>query len=273
MRRALAAVASAAVFVPAAAQAQVPAASFSYSPASPLSGQVVTFTSTTTGTITGLAWDLDGNGACDDALGATAARAFATGGQYGVTLCVNGDASLQKQTIVVRNRPPVASFSFAPVFPLVRDTVMLTSTSADPDGPIAAQAWDIDGDGQYDDGGAVVASITFGRPGAPHGRGEGCGPRRRDLRGAPGDNRGQHLPIELLSPFPVVRLTGVFGRSAMRVERLAVRAPSDAKVRLSCAGRDLPLPAQDRGAGEARAALPPARAPPPLGHGAQGVRD
>jgi hypothetical protein len=239
VRRALAALASAAVFVPVAAQAQVPAASFSYSPASPLSGQVVTFTSTTTGTITGLAWDLDGNGACDDALGASAARSFATSGLYGVTLCVNGDASLQKQTIVVRNRPPVASFSFAPVSPLVRDTVMLTSTSADPDGPIAGQAWDIDGDGQYDDGGAVVASIAFGRPGA-----HTVGVRVVDRDGATSVARRVITvatpPIELLSPFPVVRLSGVFGRSAMRVDRLAVRAPSDAKVRLSCAGRDCP---------------------------------
>ena len=51
------------------AWAQAPVASFTYSPASPLSAQVVTFTSTSTGSITSLAWDLDGDGACDDAFG------------------------------------------------------------------------------------------------------------------------------------------------------------------------------------------------------------
>jgi PKD repeat protein len=228
-----------AVLVPASASAQVPAASFSYSPASPLSGQTVMFTSTATGTITSLAWDLDGNGACDDATGASAARAFPSGGAYGVTLCVNGDASLQKQTIVVRNRPPVASFSFAPLAPMIHDTVMLTSTSADPDGPIAAQAWDIDGDGQYDDGGAVVANITFGRIGV-----HTVGLRVVDRDGASALSRRTIAvgtpPVGLLSPFPVVRLIGSFGRSVLRVDRLAVRAPGEARVRLTCRGRGCP---------------------------------
>ncbi len=235
----LAAVAAGAVLLPAAASAQVAAASFSYSPPSPLSGQMVRFTSTATGTITSLGWDLDGNGACDDAAGTSAARAFPTAGNYGVTLCVNGDASLQKQTIVVRNRPPVASFTLAPNSPLVRDKVMLTSTSADPDGPIAAQAWDIDGDGQYDDGGGVLANIAFGRVGA-----HTVGLRVVDRDGAAAVVRRVIVvgtpPVVLLSPFPVVRLIGTFGRSALRVDRLAVRAPADAEVRLSCHGRDCP---------------------------------
>ena len=45
---------------------------------------------------------------------------------------------------------------------------------------------------------------------------------------------------ELLSPFPVVRLSGSFGASALRVERLAVRAPDGVSVRLACRGRDCP---------------------------------
>jgi hypothetical protein len=236
---ALAALVCAATLLPAPAHAQVPAASFSFSPASPLSGQMVRFTSTATGMITSLAWDLDGNGACDDATGASAARAFATAGRYGVTLCVNGDASLQKQTIVVRNRPPVASFSFAPLAPMVRDPVMLTSTSLDPDGPIAAQAWDIDGDGQYDDGGNVLAGIAFGRAGL-----HTVGLRVVDRDGAAAVTRRVIAvgtpPVELLSPFPVVRLSVSFGRAALRVDRLAVRAPEAAKVRLSCRGRGCP---------------------------------
>ena len=75
-------------------------ASFTYSPASPLSGQLVTFSSTSTGTITSLAWDLDGDGACDDAAGADGRRARSRPpGGYAVSLCVNVDAAIQKQTI------------------------------------------------------------------------------------------------------------------------------------------------------------------------------
>ena len=118
-----------------------------------------------------------------------------------MTLCVNGDAAIQKQTIVVRNRPPVASFAFSPSAPMLRETVMLTSTSADPDGPIAAQAWDIDGDGQYDDGGGVVASIAFGRVGA-HTVGLRVVDRDgADVGGAPADPGG-HARARAAQPVP-----------------------------------------------------------------------
>ena len=110
---------------------------------------------------------------------------------------------------------------------------MLTSTSADPDGPIASQAWDIDGDGQYDDGGGVVASIAFGRAG-PH----TVGVRVVDRDGAAAVARRVITVaprVRLLSPFPVVRLSGRFGKSALRVERLAVRAPTARRFGLRAA--------------------------------------
>ncbi len=233
------AVCCAAALLPAAARAQAPVASFGYTPASPLSGQLVTFSSTSTGAITSLAWDLDGDGACDNATGAVAARSFAIAGQYEVSLCVNGDAALQRQTIAVRNRPPSASFTISPSAPLLREAVMLTSTSADPDGPITSQAWDLDGDGQYDDSGAVVAAIAFGRAGA-----HTVGLRVVDRDGAAAVARRQIVAgtaaPEPLSPFPIVRLSGRFGVSALRVERLAVRAPDGVSVRLACRGRDCP---------------------------------
>ena len=103
----LALVVLAALALPASAVAQAPVASFTYSPASPLSGQLVTFSSTSTGTITSLDWDLDGDGACDDAAGATASRSFPAAGEYPVSLCVNLGASTQKQTID-RPQPPAA---------------------------------------------------------------------------------------------------------------------------------------------------------------------
>jgi hypothetical protein len=63
--------------------AVAPEASFSVDPAAPVAGEEVRFTDTSTGFSPGLPlqrdWDLDGDGAYDDASGATAARAFPAG--------------------------------------------------------------------------------------------------------------------------------------------------------------------------------------------------
>ena len=58
----------------------VPVPSFTYSPTQPLTGQTITFTSTSTGA-TIITWDLDGDGYCDDASGSTATASFASSGQ------------------------------------------------------------------------------------------------------------------------------------------------------------------------------------------------
>src|SRR5687767_13661171 len=111
---------------------------FTYSPEAPLTNEVVTFTAQTSGTIT---WDLDGDGACDDAAGPTASRSFETAGDYSIRMCVNGDELINKRTLTVQNRVPVASFSYAPAAPMVGEAVTMTSTSTDADGPIVAQSW------------------------------------------------------------------------------------------------------------------------------------
>ena len=71
-----------------------PQASFGFSPSSPRVGEPVTFTSTSTdsdGTLTEQAWDLDGDGALDDATGAAAQASYATAGQRTVSLRVSDD--------------------------------------------------------------------------------------------------------------------------------------------------------------------------------------
>jgi len=55
------------------------------------------------------------------------------------------------------NRPPTAWFTATPSTPRVGQTVWLSSTSRDPDGPLARHAWDLDGDGAFDDGTATSA--------------------------------------------------------------------------------------------------------------------
>ena len=42
---------------------------------------------------------------------------------------------------------------------------MLTSTSFDPDGPIVAQQWDLDGDGAFDDAQGETAPNTWPKAG------------------------------------------------------------------------------------------------------------
>jgi hypothetical protein len=71
-----------------------PDASFDLSPAVSRSGRVVTFTSTSVdpdGDITRFAWDLDGDGAFDDAEGATVKRRYGRPGVYAIGLQVTDD--------------------------------------------------------------------------------------------------------------------------------------------------------------------------------------
>ena len=99
-----------------------------------------------------------------------------------MTLCVNGDASLQKQFDRVRNRPPRASFSLRPA--RTATTVMLTSTSLDPDGPIVGLRL-----GPRRRRGVRRRLRHRGHDRARHGP-----PPRRPARGGPRRRRGVGVP-------------------------------------------------------------------------------
>jgi YD repeat-containing protein len=150
---------------------RAPVAAFSSAPASPSTGDSITFTSSSSdpdGSVASQAWDLDNDGAYDDGSAATAARSFPKAGTYTVGLRVTDDSGTSttiSHTVTVANRLPVASFTSAPAAPKTADTVTFTSGSSDPDGAIASQAWDLDNDGQYDDGTAATASRSFAKPG------------------------------------------------------------------------------------------------------------
>lgn len=77
------------------------------------------------------------------------------------------------------NRLPTADFTVAPAQPYTTGDTTLTSTSADADGVISSTAWDLDGDGQYDDATGPVAHTTFTTAG-PH----TLGVKVKDNRGA-----------------------------------------------------------------------------------------
>jgi hypothetical protein len=102
-------------------------ASFDYAPASPLTGQVVAFASTSTATgqnnqVTFQVWDLDNDGRFNDASGTTAARWFSAAGVYTISLRAydsHGHSSVATRSITVSDPPPPPPQVLTP-FPTVR---------------------------------------------------------------------------------------------------------------------------------------------------------
>jgi PKD repeat protein len=249
-----------------------PVASFTVSPSSPVAGQTVTFRSTSTdpegGPLT-QSWDLDGDGAYDDAFGPTASRAYSAG-DHTVGLRVQDRARListATRVITVRrpNRAPVASFVFSPRAPVAGQEVDFTSTAQDPDGPIATQSWDLNGDGLFGDESGPTASRVFSAPGAYT-----VGLRVTDAQGASdvvqrsvnvaaagaappppptGATPSAGATEAFIVPFPVVRLAGRLTRRGVRVTLLAVRAPKDSVVTVRCGGRSCRTHRQTKVAG------------------------
>src|SRR5207249_9243280 len=60
--------------------------------------------------------------------------------------------------------PPAASFLWFPAAPLTGEPVSLASTSTDATSPIAAWAWDLAGNGTFQQGSSVITT-TFSAPG------------------------------------------------------------------------------------------------------------
>jgi PKD repeat protein len=143
-----------------------PSASLRFSPAAPAVGGDVTFTSTSAdvdGTVALTRWDLDNDGAFDDATGTTATRSFVVAGAFTVKVRVrdNLGAEATEARVVTVNQPPVASFTMNPSAAQVGDAVTFTSTSTDLDGTVADVAWDLDDDGRFDDGRTATVIRTY----------------------------------------------------------------------------------------------------------------
>jgi PKD repeat protein len=141
-----------------------PVASFTAQPVSGTIPLTVTFTSTSTGIIDTVAWDLDADGVFDDATGPTATRTFDIAGDHTVGLSVTGPggSSTTSQTVVANlPPPPVASFTAMPSAGTAPVTVNFNDTST---GVITSRSWDFDGDGVTDDTGATPSHI-FSSPG------------------------------------------------------------------------------------------------------------
>jgi PKD domain len=141
---------------------------------------------------------------------------------------------------VVEDPRPSASFSFSPENPRAGDRVGFASSSCDPEGRLVRQAWDLDGDDDFGDAEGSTAATTFAEPGAhvvglqiTSDSGTTVVERHTIVVDAP-DALPRPDLARILSPFPVVTMSGELTPRGARIERLAVRAPVCSRVRVSC---------------------------------------
>ena len=137
---------------------KAPVASFTYNPAQPFTGGDTTLTSTASdpdGTIASEQWDLDGDGAYDDATGAVAHTTFATAGAHTVRLKAkdnSGATATSEQAItVLAAGTPGAAFAIDPATPVLNQPATFTAAAnTDPNAHVIHHEWDFDNDGTFD---------------------------------------------------------------------------------------------------------------------------
>ena len=245
-------------------QSNPPSAAFSFAPQSPLSGETVLFDGSGSiapagQTITAMTWDLDDDGAFDDRSWPHAQASYSTPGPHTVRLRVDasgGGFDIARQVVPVGNRPPTASFEFSPRPARAGEKLGLASTSSDPDSPIVDTAWDLDGDGEFDDASGPTAQLRAPKHGTLT-----VGLKVVDSGGV-SDQVTDSVPLrgrprKLLAPFPVVRLAGELKQNGnTEIDRLSVRAPKGSDVTVGCHGRSCPFRSRTRAVKKHRVGFP-----------------
>jgi PKD repeat protein len=271
-----------------------PTADFDWAPKPVVAGTAVTLKSTSTPTdantpITEIAWDLDGDRKFETRTptGTNAVTVPAPApGIWTVTVRVEdtaGEGDRATRRISVQppppppgpppppppalpppppNQPPIAAFAGLPGSPLVGEEVTFVSYSEDRDGHITEHAWDLNGDGNFDDATGPLVTRRFSVPGAravtlrvTDDQGAAStlsltiSVREQPPAGATGASPppvrqpivGPTLPPRMLSPFPIVRLVGSVTEAGTEIHLLSVRAPKGAQVLVRCLGRGCPV--------------------------------
>ena len=113
---------------------------------------------------------LNGDQTYGDAAGPIQTRAFAAPGTHRVGVRVTdghgGTDTAVDFVTVLQDKPPTVALSASPAQPALGATVTFTAAAADPDGTVAGIRWDLDDDGQFDDGTGAVATWVFSTPGS-----------------------------------------------------------------------------------------------------------
>jgi PKD repeat protein len=236
-----------------------PFADFTVQPVSPLTGEAVVFRSNSTDP-DGIpdenqSWDLDADGAFDDGSGAAASTAFRQPGAHLVRLRVEdrfGAVAVREQVVAVGNRAPTADFRVVPAAPRTEQLVNFVSTASDSDGVVARIAWDLNGDGAFDDASGRTAFATFSTSGGHVVRSEAV-----DWDGAvsiaeqtvwvqePPAAEPSEQPTDagprFLDPVPTVRISGRATSRGAQITLLTVVVPTSSWVDARCRGRGCPV--------------------------------
>jgi len=219
-----------------------------FSPTAPLPGVDVLFASDSTdpdGDALTHLWDF-GDGVTSP--NRNAVHAFASEGAKTVTLTVTdpfGASDTKTEPIGVVapsgpvDQPPRAGFVFSPREPDVGDPVDLVSTSVDPEDKLRSQTWDLDGDGEFDDGRGDEVLYTFTSAGQKTVRlrvEDAVGNRAEkersvDVQAAP------KPPPGYMRPWPNISFNGTVLSNGMRVKSLGIRGPAGALVSVTCDGK------------------------------------
>ena len=124
----------------------------------------VNFVSTSTGDISSLSWDFNGDGITDSTDGITSFR-FQNPGTYSVTLTVGGPGGENSTTAQIQvNQAAVAPVASIRAQPMSGDAPLTVNFLSISTGDITRYSWDFDGDGVAD---SLVpeAQFTFQNPG------------------------------------------------------------------------------------------------------------
>jgi hypothetical protein len=232
------------VYVP--SGAADPLIAFSPNPAKTGAKNPVSFAAPAGGT--DYTWDLNGDGAFGDRQGQVVHWTYDLPGVINVGVRYT-DPTMPREIVEQLNvTGPPASFLAFPQKPLAGEQVTF-AYSPGPALPTPPE-WDLNGDGSFPDATGPSAARSFPVPGVYF-----VGLRVTDIDDAvstayqpvtigspagPGGKQGKPAP-RLMSPFPVVRITGKVGPRGALIRRLTIRAPVGSTVAIRCRGRGCPF--------------------------------
>ena len=113
------------------------------------------------------AWDLDGDGAYDDAFQAVTSETWGEPGSHTIALQITtsgGVTDTDTASVTVNNLPPVVDAG-GPYVGYEGASIALSGSGSDPGGGAVTYAWDLDGDGAHDDAFTLNPTYTWETPG------------------------------------------------------------------------------------------------------------